>query len=368
MMISIATQAAWQHAAFRAIKRTGCILAMVLVCAMGGPSPGLTAPGLGQHHTFSNPDALLAMPIPWHRQPVRHPKAAQGAHLVITLDRQIHSILLPFVQHYAQKSGLNILVQEGTCGTSANLLMRKQVDMAGYCCPPGASDRLPGLQFHTLGIAAIAILVHPDNPLNNLTFAQVRDIFRGRYFRWSEVETVPNKGSRRRPIQTIGRLHCKLRPGHWRKLLDHPDLFSSRMAETDTEEEMLHQITTHPNAIGYETLWNVLRFQKKVPLKPLAIDGHRPQDDQALLTLRYPLYRVFSLAIWQGAGVEQASARTLVAYLTQVVASLDNNVGLISAARLRQAGWLFRGAELIGEPPQATHRHGAAHRHATANR
>ena len=300
--------------------------------------------------TFSNPNILLSMPQAWHRQPIRHTQDARTAHLAITLDRQIYSVLLPIIQHYAQQQKINILVREGTCGTSANALIRKTVDMAGFCCPPGASDRLPGVQFYTLGIAAIAILVHPNNPIHNLSLSQVQNIFRGRHFLWSELETTPSKNRVQRPIQTVGRMHCKLRPGHWRKLLDNPDLFSPRMAEVDAVEETFHHLTNNTNAIGFETLWNIIRFEKQKKLKPLALDGYLPQDGPALITLRYPLYRVFSLAIWEGDSPEKKSTRKLVNYLTQAVDSLDKKMGLVSAMRLHRAGWQFQGAELVGEP------------------
>ena len=334
-----------------------CLFAITLFFSMTGLALGSSVTnGIDENPGFSNPGFVVPMPNAWLKQPIRHPREAQDAHLAITLDRQIYSVLLPIIQQYAQKKQLKILVREGTCGTSANLLIRKQVDMAGYCCPPGASDRLPGLQFYTLGIVSIAILVHSDNPVQNLTLSQVRKIFRGHYFHWSEVEKIPAKGSKRRPIQTVGRLHCKLRPGHWRKLLDNPDLFSPRMGEVNTPQEMIRTIATNTNAVGYETLWNVIRFQEKLRTKSLAINDYLPHDNQALLSLHYPLYRVFNLAIWKGREVEKHSARRLANYLTHIIASLDESLGLVSASRLRQAGWLFQGNELIGEPATATNR------------
>jgi phosphate transport system substrate-binding protein len=38
-----------------------------------------------------------------------------------------------------------------------------------------------------LALDAVAVIVHPDNPLRNLTLAQVRDIFGGRVWRWQDV-------------------------------------------------------------------------------------------------------------------------------------------------------------------------------------
>ena len=322
--------------------------ATAVMWLLAGPVYGGTPPFPLGHRGFSHPKTSLPMPRTWINQPVQHPRNVQNAHLLVTLNQQSYAILLPIIQRYARTQGLNILVRDGHCGESANLLLRKQVDMAGYCCPPGEFDRLPGLQFHTLGIAAIALMVHPDNPIQTVSLAQARDIFRGRYFRWSELTHLPSTPPH--PIQTIGRLHCKLRPGHWRKLLDHPDLFSPRMKEVDSSEHMVQQVANNINAIGYETIWNIIQFQGPVRPRPLAIDGFLPQDNHALSTLRYPFYRVFGLAIWEGNSAAKQAARQLVAHLVQVVESLDKNFGLISAARLQQAGWRFHGTELVGEP------------------
>jgi phosphate transport system substrate-binding protein len=38
-----------------------------------------------------------------------------------------------------------------------------------------------------IALDAVAIVVHPDNPLGNLTLAQVRDVFGGRVWRWQDL-------------------------------------------------------------------------------------------------------------------------------------------------------------------------------------
>ena len=75
----------------------------------------------------------------------------------------------------------------GPCGISRGLLFRKTVDIGGFCCPPGRTDRLPGLRFHTLAIAAIALFVHPDNTIEDLTLSQARDLYRGEITDWSRL-------------------------------------------------------------------------------------------------------------------------------------------------------------------------------------
>ncbi len=61
---------------------------------------------------------------------------------------------------------------------------------------PGATDRLPGVRFHTLGIAAIAFLVHPQNPIDNISTEQVRRIFKGEIYDRFELGTGTLKEKR----------------------------------------------------------------------------------------------------------------------------------------------------------------------------
>ena len=299
---------------------------------------------------FSDPRVITPMPDGWLRRSIRYGGWAGKADLAVTLDQQIYAFLLPSIQAFARDNHLNIQVREGTCGTSSGMLIRKQVDMAGFCCPPGVTDRLPGLRFHTLGIAAIAVLVHPGNPLENLPVETLREIFRGDRFRWSEVEVAPGRNGVHRMIHTIGRLHCKLRPGHWRALLNSSDGFSPRLNEVGAIPDMIFQVMASPDAIGYETLWHVRRNAERGWPKVVAIDGLDPRQPGALTSGGYPFYRVFNVTSWADGGLKNPHADRLVAHLKAAVAQLESTYGLVPATTLRAAGWRFQDDELVGEP------------------
>ncbi|GAB0057636.1 hypothetical protein SIID45300_01968 [Candidatus Magnetaquicoccaceae bacterium FCR-1] len=299
---------------------------------------------------FCAPDQTFPQLPSWVAQPIRPDRWGQGGDLVIMLDQQIHQLLLPTITRYAHANQLDIRVREGTCGTSAGLISRKAVDIAGFCCPPGKSDRLPGLTFHTLGVASIAILLHPDNPIGDLTIPQVKEIFQGQHRQWTQISDRSGQIGPAWDIQPIGRLHCKLRPGHWRALLPDPDDFSPRMEEVGTIADMLQRILAQRGAIGYETLWHVDRFRQNGRAKPVVLDGIAPNDVAALTEGRYPLYHVFNVTIWEGEGVVNPHARELVRHLDQAIEAMDPSLTMIPASTLRQAGWIFRGEELIGEP------------------
>jgi|Deesub1362A_J573_1020465.scaffolds.fasta_scaffold00171_61 hypothetical protein len=308
------------------------------------PSPGLRGPA------FTDPSRVVEMPDEWVRRPIRHSPSLGDFDLVVTLDQHLFTPLRPLIDRYARMNKLRIFINEGTCGISAGMLVRKEVDVGGFCCAPGLNDRLPGLRFHTFGIDAIALIVHPENPIDNVTLTQARRIFMGEIHRWSELKTSTGERGPDIPIQPVGRLHCKLRPGHWRLLLDNEDLFSADLLEVGAIPDMISQVASNPGAIGYEVIWNTIRYREMGRVKVLRIDGYSPLDHDALVSGRYPLYRVYNLTTWQGRGVEDPRAERLVQYLLGQAEKVSKGHNIVPASRLKEAGWRFRGDELVGEP------------------
>ncbi len=296
---------------------------------------------------FSDPDKLIEMPSDWQKSPIKYESAYSDADLVVSLDGQMFDAWEPLIHNNAKKHGLKIYVGKGTCGVSSGDLAKKSVDSGVLCCPPERADRLPGLRFHTLGIAAVALIVHPDNTVDNITFEQARQIFQGKVRNWSEISGVSKTG---KLVQPVGRLHCKSRPGHWRLLLDNKDLFSPDLFEVGAIPDMINKVSVNPGAIGHETLWTTRYYKDRGKVKFLKINGYSPANPSDVISLRYPVYRVFSFTTWEGKNVEKAHAKNMVKYLMQEAERLDSKFSFIPSSELRKAGWKFRDTELVGEP------------------
>ena len=323
-------------------------LLLIFWTAVHGEQPfskGLRGPA------FSDPVKQVQMPDGWEKQPVRHDPSLSNLDLAVNLDQQMFRILTPATKEYAEKRGLKIAITDSTCGNSAGMLRRKMIDIGGFCCAPAAMDRLPGLRFHTTGIAPVAIFVHPENPIDNITLEEARKIFMGEISYWSELKTSDGRPGPDEMIKVMGRLHCKTRPGHWRLLLDNEDLFSPRMLEVGNIPDMVLQVASSPDAIGHETAWLATEhYKKRGRVKTLKINGHAPEDLNALLTGDYPIYKTFIVTTWEGKEVKNPHAGELVKFLKKQVEGLNAGYGIISSPRLKEAGWKFRGSELIGEP------------------
>lgn len=297
---------------------------------------------------FTDPEARFAMPPGWESQPIEHESWAEDTDLAITLDQHLYHAFLPYIREFATEHKVNVAVKEGTCGISAGKLSDKTVDVGGFCCPPATEDRLPGLRFHTLGIGAIALIVNRELPLDNVSLAEAQALFAGQIVRWREL-SLSNRSDGPRFVRPVGRLHCKKRPGHWRLLLDNEDLFSPRLLEVTTIADMLKVVATQRDAIGYEVLWMVHSNPYRERVKTLSIDNVNPSDATRLAEGAYPLYRTYNVTTWEGP-IGNPLAAELVRYLEEKVESLDPAYGMVPASRLRAAGWVFAGDELVGEP------------------
>ncbi|MBF0558925.1 MAG: hypothetical protein HQL08_09105 [Nitrospirae bacterium] len=327
-------------------------LAVVIIMAFL-PVLALSHPGHKDisGEVFSDPSKITTMPEQWIKSPIKYATEAGNADVTVVLDQDIYHTLLPLAQKFAKEHNLKVSFKEGTCGIAAGMLAAKSVDIGGFCCPPGQEDRLPGIRYHTLGLVATAYFVNPGNPVDNVTLKQLRDIYRGKIQRWSELKTQTGKPGLDFKIKAISRLHCKLRPGHWRKLLDKDKEFGPGIYEVGSIPDMISQVAESRDAIGWEVLSMVDKYEKLAKVKPLKIDGYSPNDPKALADLKYPLYRTYTLSTWEGKGVENKNAQMLVDYLIKEFEKLDpSKFGFVPVSRLKKAGWKFYGDEVVAEP------------------
>lgn len=308
----------------------------------------------GREHSeapvFSDPGILSEVAKDWEKKPFKHDSADADADLVIALGQQSYPIFHSLIHKYAEKNNLKIIVKHGTCGITSGRLRKKSADIGAFCCPPAKSDRLPGLEFHSLGISPIALIVHPDNPLQNISSKQAREIFQGKSTRWNQLKTTSTDNFQH-IIKPIARLHCKVRPGHWRGLLKNEDQFSPRLFEVGVIADMISQVSRNAGAIGWEVPLMVSYHRKKGSVRMLKIDGHEATDMNYVLSGQYPLYRSYSLTTWKTASKEKYKiTKTLVKYLQQHIEKNYKEINYIPPSQLRSAGWKFKGEELIGEP------------------
>lgn len=154
------------------------------------------------------------------------------------------------------------------------------------CCPLSKKEVTDKkLKVYPLALEPILILVNQNNPVNNLTSQQVRDIFAGKISNWKEV------GGNDQPIAVVTRLHCKQRPGHWKTILPDAKAFRKVRLNVSSADEMVKRVSDFDSAIGHTgSTW---LFETGNKVKHITVDGRSPTTAN-LKNKRYPFYRPLS--------------------------------------------------------------------------
>ena len=149
---------------------------------------------------------------------------------------------------------------------------------------PLSPDQL-GIRLWTSGFAyeSLVIVVHPDNPLANLTLIELRDIFQGRAFDWSLFggtgEVIPVS----REPNSIARRLFEERVMSGRAVTQNAILKSSTSAVVD-------YVARTPGAIGYVPI-----SQVSAKVKVISLEGVTPNPTTAAngqYVLSSPLYLI----------------------------------------------------------------------------
>jgi len=123
--------------------------------------------------------------------------------------------------------------------------VKGQQEMGGICCPlpPEKANRLNLIQ-HKVAVDIKAVMVHPKNPLKNLSLKQVSDIHNGRITNWKQV------GGPDKPIALVFRDHCRDMDEPVRKALGIKGPVAMKAIVVKTDKEVVEYVEKFQSAIG----------------------------------------------------------------------------------------------------------------------
>jgi phosphate transport system substrate-binding protein len=214
---------------------------------------------------------------------------------------------------------VRISVTGGGSGTGIAAMINATVDIANASramtpeeIAAAESNGITPVQF-VVARDAIAVVVHPSNPVDRLTLQQISDIYTGQITNWSQV------GGEDRPIVLLSResnsgtyvyfLENVVRLGEQ----DSDLLFSPDTLLMPSSEGISTEVRHNPNAIGYDGLGYVTADQKMVAV---ARDAGGPYVLPAVETVNTGAYPVSRPLYMYTAGQPTGSIR---AYLDWIV-------------------------------------------------
>ncbi len=185
----------------------------------------------------------------------------------------IVNLALAWAERYQSlHPNVRISVTGGGSGTGIASLINGTVDLANASPQIKAEEvedaRSNGIEpvEHIIARDAIAVIVNPENPVNELTLKQISDIYSGKINNWSEV------GGEDRPIVRLSRetnsgthvyfLETVLRLGN----SDDKTLFATNTLLLPSSEGIVAEVRQNPNAIGYDGLGYVPHDLKMIAI------------------------------------------------------------------------------------------------------
>ncbi|MBA3532979.1 MAG: PstS family phosphate ABC transporter substrate-binding protein [Ardenticatenales bacterium] len=185
------------------------------------------------------------------------------------------NVALAWAETYiAQHPDVHISVTGGGSGTGIAAMINGTVDIANASREMKENEieeaQANGINPVEITVArdAIAVVINPENPVNELTIQQVAAIYTGQITNWSEV------GGEDRPIVLTSR---ESNSGTYVYFLeevvrvgadDEEAVFSPEALLLPSSEVISLEVARNPNAIGYDGLGYVTAEQKVVAIRP----------------------------------------------------------------------------------------------------
>ena len=197
-------------------------------------------------------------------------------------------------------------VQEGTCDIGLSSRALKDEEKAA------------GLKETVLAYDGIAIIVHPDNPVSDLSIEQIAQLYTGEITNWKDV------GGNDAQVVLIGREAASGTRDGFESITGTKDKCQYRQELTSTGD-VITTVSQNPDAIGYASLASI-----KDSVKALNVDGVTPSE-ASVKDGSYKVQRPFVLVTVEGKTLSPA-AQSFFDYATSSeAASIIAKAGAVAA-------------------------------------
>ena len=169
-----------------------------------------------------------------------------------------------------------------------------------------------------LAYDGIAIIVHPDNPVSDLTLEQIAKLYTGEITNWKDV------GGNDAEVVLIGREAASGTRDGFESITGTKDTCQYRQELTSTGD-VITAVSQNPDAIGYASLASV-----KDSVKALSVGGVTPSED-TVKDGSYPVQRPFVLVTVEGKELSPAAQAFFDYALSSDAAGIIAKAGAVAA-------------------------------------
>jgi len=195
---------------------------------------------------------------------------------------------------FMEETGANFTYNATGSGTGIKSVKDSTCDIGLSSRYLKDSEKAEGLKETVLAIDGIAIIVHTDNTVADLTVETICAIFKGEITNWSEV------GGKDGEIVCIGREESSGTRDGFESITDTEGACKYRQ-ELTSNGAVLTAVTENPNAIGYVSLSSV-----KDTVKAISVSGVAPSEE-SIKDGSYAVQRPFVLVTKEGVELSETA-------------------------------------------------------------
>jgi phosphate transport system substrate-binding protein len=180
--------------------------------------------------------------------------------------------VLPIVQKAADQymvthANTNIQISGGGSGVGIQAIGTKTVDIGMSSREVTAAEmaKYPAFVITPVAQDGIAVIVNPSNEIKYITLDQIRDIYLGKFTKWTEI-TGANVPGTNNQIVVIGRDSASGTRSYFDEVILAKKTPTKQMLEKNSNGAVLQTIAQTPGSIGYVSIGFVSNDVKALPI------------------------------------------------------------------------------------------------------
>lgn len=192
--------------------------------------------------------------------------------LTIAGSTEMRPVLVALTQAYTDRMPqVHFQLQSGGSTLGEQWLAQGRVDLAASTLVYPEEQVPDGLRRIPIAWDGIALVVHPSNPVDDLTLLQLRDLYSGRILDWVEVGGDPGE------ILLVSREDGSGTRALFESRVMGEERVSLTAVVMPTSQDVVDYVADHPQAIGYVSVAYARTPAGAEPaVKVLALEGRRP--------------------------------------------------------------------------------------------
>ena len=219
----------------------------------------------------------------------------------------------------AQNSGVTVNYNPTGSGSGITAVQGGTCDIGLSSRALKDEEKSAGLKETVLAYDGIAIIVHPDNPVSDLSVEQIAKLYTGEITNWKDV------GGNDAEVVLIGREAASGTRDGFESITGTKDKCQYRQELTSTGD-VITAVSQNPDAIGYASLASV-----KDSVKALNVDGVTPSE-ATVKDGSYKVQRPFVLVTMEGKELSPAAQAFFDYAISSDAASIIAKAGAMAVA------------------------------------